>query len=87
MSGWIAGSDRKRLWAPSTAGRYKRMVSYATLARLPVGRRRLRVANTLGRGRAYRDVGEGFRSAAQRSGISAARRLSLRSMRQVFASL
>jgi hypothetical protein len=26
MSGWIAGSDRKRLRAPSTAGRYERMV-------------------------------------------------------------
>jgi integrase len=44
-------------------------------------------ANTLGRPLDYRDVGKGFRSAVERSGVSAAGRLSLHSLRHGFASL
>jgi integrase len=43
--------------------------------------------NTLGRGLDYRDVGEAFRGAVKRAGISAAGRLSLHSLRHAFASL
>ncbi len=44
-------------------------------------------ANTLGRSLDYRDVGEAFRATVRRSGITAAGRLSLHSLRHGFASL
>ena len=44
-------------------------------------------ANGLGRLLDYRDVGKGFRSAVERSGVTAAGRLSLHSLRHGFASL
>jgi integrase len=43
--------------------------------------------NRRGRGLDYRDVGEAFRAAVKRAGISAAGRLSLHSLRHTFASL
>jgi integrase len=43
--------------------------------------------NTLGRGLDYRDVGEGFRAAVKRAGITAPGRLSPHSLRHAFASL
>jgi integrase len=44
-------------------------------------------ANTLGRGRDYRDVGEGFRQAVKRAGLQAPGKLTLHSLRHGFASL
>ena len=45
-------------------------------------------ANTVGRGRDYRDVGEAFRQAIKRAGIAHdGKRLSLHSLRHSYASL
>jgi integrase len=45
-------------------------------------------ANTIGRGRDYRDVGEGFRSAIKKAGLAGdGKRLILHSLRHTFASL